>query len=53
MEKDREAFEAWIKGNDTFTDWSRDKTSETNPYHKPLVERTWQAWLAACAYARL
>jgi len=47
----REAFETWVKENGAFTDWSRDKTSEANPYHKPLVERTWQAWCAAVEWA--
>lgn len=48
----REAFEAWLKETGYFTDWSRDKTNDANPYNKPLVERTWQAWQAAISYAQ-
>ena len=45
---DRKAFEIWIVQSGAFTDWSR----YGDGYAKPLVERTWQAWKAACAYAR-
>ena len=44
---DREAFERWVRDSGIFTDWSRDKTSDENPYHKTIVECAWQAWQAA------
>lgn len=47
----REAFEQWAKESGEFTDWSRDKTSDTNPYHKPRVELAWKAWQAAVAWS--
>lgn len=49
MDDDRAAFEAWVKESGAFTDWSK----SGGTYLKPLVERTWQAWQAACAYARV
>jgi hypothetical protein len=54
MEKDREAFEQWIRDSGSFTDWSKSAGGEipAGQYLKPLVERTWQAWQAACAHAR-
>jgi hypothetical protein len=47
MTDSREAFETWVRNSGEFTDWSRDKTSENNPYHKPRVELAWQSWRAA------
>lgn len=54
MDKDREAFEAWLRHSGSFTDWSKSPGGEIpkGTYLKPLVERTWQAWQAACGYAR-
>lgn len=51
---DREAFEAWLEESGSFTDWSKSHGGEipAGTYLKPLVERTWQAWQAACAHAR-
>lgn len=48
---EREAFENWLKESGSFADWSRDRTGD-GPYHKPLVERAWQAWQAAVRWAR-
>jgi hypothetical protein len=47
---EREAFEEWVKECGEFTDWSRDKTSEANPYHRPRVELAWQAWQAGASW---
>lgn len=48
MSQIRQEFEIWIEiRKDLFMDWSRDKTSESNPYHKPRTELAWQAWKGA------
>ena len=50
MNAERQAFEDWCRSTNNI-DWSRDKTSEANEYHKPYTQRAWLAWQAAVKWA--